>query len=81
VLDFDQVQPITMDRAGVTQAVEAARLNDPYLPKPLQATVDEKETWNAFVMVCLCCHYLYSPSATPTPSTPFQSSDVLASLG
>ena len=53
VLDFDQVRPITMDKAGVAQAVEAARLNDPYLPKPMQATVDEKETWNAFVLVCL----------------------------
>ncbi|KAH6856628.1 zinc finger protein-domain-containing protein [Chaetomium sp. MPI-CAGE-AT-0009] len=50
VLDFHQVQPITMDRDGVAQAVEAVRLNDPFIPKPMQSTVDENEAWNAFAM-------------------------------
>ena len=50
VLDFNQVRAITLDEAGVAQAVEAARINDPYLPKPLQETPIEKEVWNAFVV-------------------------------
>ncbi|KAK3294861.1 zinc finger protein-domain-containing protein [Chaetomium fimeti] len=50
VLDFDQVQPITMDRDGVAQAVDAVRLNDPFIPKPMQATADERKTWDAFAM-------------------------------
>ncbi|KAK5989937.1 hypothetical protein PT974_08200 [Cladobotryum mycophilum] len=50
VLDFNQVRPITMDEAGVVQAVEAARINDPYLPKPLQQSPLEKRLWNSFVV-------------------------------
>lgn len=53
VLDFDQVEPITMDTNGVERAVDAATRNDPYLPKPLQTTVHEQEAWKAFVTVCL----------------------------
>jgi hypothetical protein len=49
VLDFDQVRWMTMDREGVAQAVEAARVNEPYLPRPLQEASDEKEVWAAFV--------------------------------
>lgn len=49
VLDFNQVRRITMDEAGVAQAVEAARVNDPYFPKPLQQTDVEKKVWNKFV--------------------------------
>lgn len=67
VLDFDKVQPITMDKAGVAKAVEAARLNDPYLPKPMQATADERETWNVFVLVCL---FYDSSLSLHVPSTP-----------
>ncbi|UKZ52201.1 hypothetical protein TrVGV298_005976 [Trichoderma virens] len=48
VLDFNQVQPITMDEAGVAKAIEAARINDPYLPKPLGASQIEKHAWNTF---------------------------------
>ncbi|PNP60217.1 hypothetical protein THARTR1_00241 [Trichoderma harzianum] len=48
VLDFNQVQPITMDEAGVAKAVEAAGINDPYLPKPLGASPIERQAWNAF---------------------------------
>lgn len=33
VLDFNRVQPITMDEAGVAKAVRAAKLNAPYIPK------------------------------------------------
>jgi len=50
VLDFNQVRPITLDETGVAQAVEAARINDPYLPKPLQESLIEKQLWNAFVV-------------------------------
>ncbi|KAI1137994.1 hypothetical protein F5Y05DRAFT_413937 [Hypoxylon sp. FL0543] len=35
--DSDQVHRITMDEAGVAQAVEAASVDDPYYPKPHQA--------------------------------------------
>ncbi|KAK4043420.1 zinc finger protein-domain-containing protein [Parachaetomium inaequale] len=50
VLDFNQVRPITMDSDGVAQAVKAARVNDPYIPKPLQASADEREVWKAFAL-------------------------------
>ncbi|KAM4066194.1 zinc finger protein [Hirsutella rhossiliensis] len=49
ILDFNQVRPITMDAAGVAQAVQAATINDPYLPKPLQSSAAEIKVWNAFV--------------------------------
>jgi hypothetical protein len=52
VLDFNQVRQVTMDSAGVAQMVEAARVNDPYIPKPLQASADEREVWRAFALVC-----------------------------
>ncbi|KAL7907087.1 zinc finger domain-containing protein [Trichoderma velutinum] len=48
VLDSNQVQSITMDEAGVAKAVEAAGINDPYLPKPLGESQIEKQVWNAF---------------------------------
>ncbi|OPB36398.1 hypothetical protein A0O28_0054770 [Trichoderma guizhouense] len=48
VLDFNQVQRITMDEAGVAKAVDAAKVNDPYLPKPLGDSQIEKQAWNAF---------------------------------
>lgn len=48
LLDFNQVRSITLDEAGVDQAVEAVRINDPYLPKPLQESAIEKKVWNTF---------------------------------
>ncbi|KAK1763310.1 zinc finger protein-domain-containing protein [Phialemonium atrogriseum] len=50
VLDFNQVQPITLDKAGVTQAVDAAIANDPYLPRPFQESLVERHAWTAFVL-------------------------------
>ncbi|KAL7892233.1 zinc finger domain-containing protein [Trichoderma sp. SZMC 28014] len=49
VLDFNQVQPITMDEEGVATAVEAYKLNDPYFPRPLRESRIEKVVWNEFV--------------------------------
>lgn len=49
LLDFNQVQSITMDQDGVDKAVKAAMINDPYLPKPLQETAIEKRIWYAFM--------------------------------
>ncbi|KAL7901362.1 zinc finger domain-containing protein [Trichoderma sp. SZMC 28014] len=49
LLDFNQVQQISMDEAGVAMAVEAVKLNDPYIPKPLQESEIEKQAWNEFV--------------------------------
>ncbi|EHK23828.1 uncharacterized protein TRIVIDRAFT_45409 [Trichoderma virens Gv29-8] len=49
VLDFNQVQSITMDEVGVAKAVEAVWVNDPYLPRPLGDSQFEKQAWNAFV--------------------------------
>ncbi|TFA99689.1 hypothetical protein CCMA1212_008443 [Trichoderma ghanense] len=48
LLDFNQVQSITMDEDGVAKAVEAARVNDPYLPRPLGEATVEKQVWDAF---------------------------------
>ncbi|KAI1258402.1 zinc finger protein-domain-containing protein [Xylariaceae sp. FL1019] len=49
VLDFNQVKPITMDDTGVEQAVLAAKINDPYIPKPSRASKTESGLWNHFV--------------------------------
>ncbi|KAH0494814.1 hypothetical protein TgHK011_008399 [Trichoderma gracile] len=48
LLDFNQVRSITMDEKGVAEAVEAARINDPYLPRPLGESLVEKQVWDAF---------------------------------
>jgi hypothetical protein len=48
-LDFNQVQPITMDEAGVAKAIEAVKLKDPYFPRPLQESRIAKIVWNEFV--------------------------------
>ena len=53
VLDFNEVQSITMDIHGVVQAVEAAATNDTYIPRPRQSTPEEKRLWNAFVQAYL----------------------------
>lgn len=49
VLGFNQVQPITMDEAGVATAVQAYKFNDPYFPRPLRESRIEKVVWNEFV--------------------------------
>jgi hypothetical protein len=49
LLDFNQVQTITLDDAGVAMAVEAVKLNDPYIPMPLRESAVEKKIWEAFV--------------------------------
>ncbi|KAH8836226.1 hypothetical protein RJ55_10046 [Drechmeria coniospora] len=49
LLDFNQVKNITMDKAGVDQAVEAAITNDPYIPKPRRKSYVERSAWNSFV--------------------------------
>ncbi|KAF4980453.1 hypothetical protein FZEAL_3539 [Fusarium zealandicum] len=49
ILDFDQVRPITMDSAGVTQAAEAFIANDPFCPRPLQESYMAQRVWDAFV--------------------------------
>ncbi|KAK1252201.1 hypothetical protein MKX08_003388 [Trichoderma sp. CBMAI-0020] len=49
VLDFNQVQPITMDEAGVAKAVDAYKFNEPYFPRPLRESRIEKVVWNEFV--------------------------------
>ncbi|KND86651.1 hypothetical protein TOPH_08714 [Tolypocladium ophioglossoides CBS 100239] len=48
VLDFNQVRTMTLDEAGVAQAVDAVKVNDPYLPKPLQESAIEKQAWDTF---------------------------------
>ncbi|KAK1250358.1 hypothetical protein MKX08_010361 [Trichoderma sp. CBMAI-0020] len=55
-LDFNQVRQITMDEAGVPMAVEAIRLNDSYIPKPLQRSKVEKQIWDEFVEQYLVAH-------------------------
>ncbi|RKU48738.1 hypothetical protein DL546_000910 [Coniochaeta pulveracea] len=50
LLDFNQVRRITMDDAGITLAVEAFRINDPYYPRPLRTSKEEQLVWKAFVV-------------------------------
>ncbi|UKZ84326.1 uncharacterized protein TrAFT101_000239 [Trichoderma asperellum] len=57
LLDFNQVQPITMDQDGVSKAVEAIKLNDPYFPRPLQESRIEKILWNEFAEQYLITAY------------------------
>lgn len=47
-LDFDRVKGITMDEAGVDDAVRAFHLNDPYYPRP-GPTEAEQYAWQVFV--------------------------------
>ncbi|KAF4469871.1 hypothetical protein FALBO_3219 [Fusarium albosuccineum] len=49
LLDFNQVRPITMDEAGVAQAVEAFKINDPYYPRPFQEDGVSRSLWETFV--------------------------------
>ncbi|KAK3936029.1 zinc finger protein-domain-containing protein [Diplogelasinospora grovesii] len=49
ILDFNQVRKIKMDKEGVEQAVQAATINDPYLPRPLGDSEVERRAWNTFV--------------------------------
>ncbi|KAL7784318.1 hypothetical protein V8C37DRAFT_396110 [Trichoderma ceciliae] len=58
LLDFNQVQLITLDDAGVAKAIEAAKINDPYLPRPLQESKIEKLVWNEFVQQYLVATYI-----------------------
>jgi hypothetical protein len=53
VLDFNQVKHITLDEEGVAAAVNAAMINDPYIPKPNAETEVGQEIWEAF-----CAAYL-----------------------
>ena len=53
VLDFNQVKHITMDEEGVAAAVNAAMINDPYIPKPNAETEVGQKIWEAF-----CAAYL-----------------------
>ncbi|KAI1415704.1 zinc finger protein-domain-containing protein [Hypoxylon sp. FL1857] len=48
LLDFNQVRPITMVKAGVAQAVQAMGVNDPYFPKPLQESSAARKVWVRF---------------------------------
>ncbi|CEJ87715.1 hypothetical protein VHEMI04491 [[Torrubiella] hemipterigena] len=50
VLDFDQVQRITLDEDGVAKAVSAAEANNPYIPRPLQSSIVEKRAWTFFAV-------------------------------
>ncbi|KAK4199785.1 hypothetical protein QBC40DRAFT_175450 [Triangularia verruculosa] len=49
IMDFNQVRSITLDEAGVALAVEAVKLNDPYLPRPGGASRVENDLWVTFV--------------------------------
>ncbi|RDA86613.1 hypothetical protein CP532_6008 [Ophiocordyceps camponoti-leonardi (nom. inval.)] len=42
ILDFNQVQRISLDDAGVAQAVNAVKINDPYFPRPHGKSVVER---------------------------------------
>lgn len=53
LLDFNQVQPITMDDEGVAQAVTAFNTNDPYFPRPLQEGRAADSMWTAFSLAYL----------------------------
>lgn len=44
LLDFDLCRDITMDEAGICQATQAFRKNEPYYPRPVKGGV----MWEAF---------------------------------
>ena len=48
VLDFDQCRHISMDNAGVKDAVEAFDLSDPYYPSPRSTVGQDQELWRVF---------------------------------
>ena len=50
MLDFDCVQPMTMDKQGVQQAVDAFYRNDPYFPRPWtkEYTEEDSRVWRVF---------------------------------
>ncbi|KAI4152468.1 MAG: hypothetical protein LQ340_002898 [Diploschistes diacapsis] len=50
VIDFNQCALMSMDDAGVSAAVGAWSINDPYFPKPTSDTQQEIEVWNIFIL-------------------------------
>ena len=49
VLDFDKVQRMEHNKAGIAQAIKAAEENDPYYPKPASdKSTTEFQLWDAF---------------------------------
>ena len=48
ILDFDLCKRITLDEAGVDQAVRAFFLNDPYYPRPVRENAQDRDLWEAF---------------------------------
>lgn len=49
LLDFNRVKQISMDEAGVDQAVAAFYRNDPYFPRPsLSKDTQDHATWDVF---------------------------------
>jgi len=50
MLDFDCMRPMSMDAAGVQQAVDAFYRNDPYFPRPWanDHTEEDDRVWNVF---------------------------------
>ena len=41
---------MSMDDAGVSAAVKAWSINDPYFPKPISDTQQEIDVWNMFAL-------------------------------
>lgn len=48
LLDFNQCKPISMDEAGVKQAIAAFWQNDPYYPRPCPPDHPDEELWTIF---------------------------------
>lgn len=53
LLDFNQVRHMTMDEAGVAQAIEAHDANYPYYPRPLSKDKTAAWLWKTFSEVYL----------------------------
>ncbi|OTB03099.1 hypothetical protein M426DRAFT_47555, partial [Hypoxylon sp. CI-4A] len=53
LFDFNRVGYITLDKEGVAQAVEAATMNDPYLPLPFAEPGPAQEAWYIFSLFYL----------------------------
>lgn len=47
---INQVRDVILDDAGVALAVEAVKLNDPYYPKPLKESEEERHAWKTFMV-------------------------------
>ena len=48
MIDYNKCKTMTMNEAGVSQAIQAAEENDPYFPKPHAELEADQKLWEHF---------------------------------